>query len=238
MASGTMPAAAAVLTGDLIGSTKAAPDGSGNARWPCSPRQRAEALRLDPSRRDPRFTRFRGDGWQMLVADPGLALRAALFLTARLRAADLDLGHPHRHRHRRHRQPRQSRASPTPAARPSKPPAAPSTTWAAPAGSPSRATGSPASTGSSSSFSTSCASHWTRQQAEATALYLHPDNPTLEQIAPQLGISAQAVNYRLSGAGAPAIRRALRAWEDAFAQGREHRERRMTDASRFRPPHA
>jgi hypothetical protein len=58
---------------------------------------------------------------------------------------------------------------------------------------------------------------WTRPQAEATALYLHPDDPTLTDIAPLLGISAQAVNYRLAGAGAPAIRRALQAWEQSFA---------------------
>ena len=48
------------------------------------------------------------------------------------------------------------------------------------------------------------------------ALPLRQDEPTLAEIAAQLGISAQAVNYRLSGAGAPAIRRSLRAWEDSF----------------------
>ena len=42
------------------------------------------------------------------------------------------------------------------------------------------------------------------------------EEPTLAEIAPPLGISAQAVNYRLSGAGAPAIRRSLRAWEETF----------------------
>ena len=50
----------------------------------------------------------------------------------------------------------------------------------------------------------------------AAALYLGPDNPTLADIAPRLGISAQAVNYRLAGAGAPAIRRALAQWEESW----------------------
>ena len=61
---------------------------------------------------------------------------------------------------------------------------------------------------------------WTRQQAEAMylALPLRKDEPTLAELAAPLGISAQAVNYRLSGAGAPAIRRSLRAWEETFAR--------------------
>ena len=35
---------------------------------------------------------------------------------------------------------------------------------------------------------------WSREQAEAMALHLAPDNPTLTDIAPRLGISPQAVN--------------------------------------------
>jgi hypothetical protein len=61
---------------------------------------------------------------------------------------------------------------------------------------------------------------WTREQAEAMALYLTPDNPTLADIAPRLRISPQAVNYRLAGAGATAIRHAVRDWESAFETGR------------------
>jgi hypothetical protein len=60
---------------------------------------------------------------------------------------------------------------------------------------------------------------WTSLQAEATALYLDPENPTLAAIAPRLGISAQAVNYRLTGAGAPTLRRALALWEQSWPQG-------------------
>ena len=41
--------------------------------------------------RDARFSRFRGDGWQCLAPAPPLALRAALFLRAHLRALDRDV---------------------------------------------------------------------------------------------------------------------------------------------------
>jgi len=37
---------------------------------------------------DPRFTRYRGDGWQCLLARPPLALRSALYLKAWLAAED------------------------------------------------------------------------------------------------------------------------------------------------------
>ena len=91
MASNARPQSAAILTGDLIGSTKAAPPALERA-MDLFAEAATEVAAWSPGALPPRFTRFRGDGWQMLVADPGLALRAALYLTARLRAADLDLG--------------------------------------------------------------------------------------------------------------------------------------------------
>ena len=60
--------------------------------------------------RDARFTRFRGDGWQCLAPAPALALRAALFLRAHLRALDRDARHPRLGRHRP-RQPARGRRS-------------------------------------------------------------------------------------------------------------------------------
>lgn len=75
----------AVLTGDLIASTAA-------------PRERIEsamaalaAAAQEPWLPDLRFTRFRGDGWQMLLPRPGLALRLALWLTAGLAARQVGL---------------------------------------------------------------------------------------------------------------------------------------------------
>ena len=63
--------------------------------------------------------------------------------------------------------------------------------------------------------------YWTAAQAEAAALYLHPDNPTLKEIAAQLGISEQAVSYRLKGAGTYKIRRALGEWETGLERGND-----------------
>ncbi|MEM7496374.1 MAG: hypothetical protein AAF371_00110 [Pseudomonadota bacterium] len=79
------PGTVAVLTGDIVGST-ALPAGDLErvftrlssahgiaAAWP---------LRIGP------LGRFRGDGWQILVGEPGRALRLALFLRASLMAED------------------------------------------------------------------------------------------------------------------------------------------------------
>ncbi len=75
-----------VLTGDLIGSSRAKPQDIEHAfktleqgftyfeRW----WQRDEKAR---------FTRFRGDGWHGLLTDPQRALRATVFLLASLRAS-------------------------------------------------------------------------------------------------------------------------------------------------------
>lgn len=61
------------------------------------------------------------------------------------------------------------------------------------------------------------ARNWTPEQAEAMALALPPDDPTLAIMAKRLNISKQAVSYRLTGAGLRAIRSALAGWEGAFA---------------------
>jgi hypothetical protein len=204
------PGITAILTGDLIGSTEAPPEALERAMEVLA----EAALGLSGwTGADTRFTRYRGDGWQMHVAEPSLALRAALVLIARLRAADAGLA---------------TRA----------------TIGLGPIdglGTASLADGrGPAFEASGHALDRmrhgrrlaidgagvttlhriivelldAWAQHWTAEQAEAAALYLHPDNPTLADIAPRLAISPQAVNYRLSGAGGPAIRRALRAWED------------------------
>jgi hypothetical protein len=206
----------AVLTGDLIGSTKAAPASLEHAIDLLADTAGAVAGWLPPGE-DTRFTRYRGDGWQMVVAEPGLALRAVLLLSARLRAADLGLA---------------TRAAIGIGA-----------VESLGSGSLADARG-PAFEASGRALDHMARTRrlaiegegvtalhrivvdllderterWTRQQAEAMqlALPLHKDEPTLAEIAAPLGISAQAVNYRLSGAGAPAIRRSLRAWEDTF----------------------
>ena len=56
------------------------------------------------------------------------------------------------------------------------------------------------------------------------AHYLAPDSSTLTAIAAKLGLSTQAVHYRLTGAGYQAIGKAVIQWEVSFALAadREH----------------
>jgi hypothetical protein len=56
--------------------------------------------------------------------------------------------------------------------------------------------------------------HWTPEQAEAVALYLTPEDPTLKDIGQTLGISTQAAHSRVTGAGGQALRQAVKYWED------------------------
>jgi hypothetical protein len=206
---------AAVVTGDLVGSTRATPGALEGAMQVLA--AAAGEIAGWPPGADTRFTRFRGDGWQLRVADAGLGLRAALTAIARLRAADLGLA---------------TRA-------------AIGTGRVESLGTESLADApGPAFEASGRALDAMGRSErlaidgegvtplpravvelldersarWTAQQAEAVALYLDPGHPTLAAIAPGLGISAQAVNYRLTGAGAPALRRALALWEDAWPE--------------------
>ena len=71
---------AAVLTGDLIGSTDASPQ----AVETTMDLLEQTARRIGPSTR---FTRYRGDGWQVYVDDPGNGLWAMLLFAAELRSA-------------------------------------------------------------------------------------------------------------------------------------------------------
>jgi len=74
---------AAIFTGDLVNSRAAGAEAVDAAMDVL----RDVAALLPPlTGGDTRFTRFRGDGWQMLVRDPRMALRAALIVLARMRA--------------------------------------------------------------------------------------------------------------------------------------------------------
>ena len=55
---------------------------------------------------------------------------------------------------------------------------------------------------------------WTPEQAEAVSLSLHPRGPSQKDIASHLGITEQAVSYRLRGAHDFALRQALKFWEN------------------------
>ena len=71
-----------VLTGDLIGSTKASLEAVDQAMAALAGAADESSLWVGA---DTRFTRFRGDGWQIHLANPKLVLRATLLLLARLR---------------------------------------------------------------------------------------------------------------------------------------------------------
>lgn len=197
----------AILTGDLIAST-AAPDGGAAAL----------AILADTAKdlgawagQPARFTRFRGDGWQMLLATPGLSLRAALLIAARLAAAQ---------------------ATPTRLAIGFGTMDHPGTTDLSDArGSAFAASGRAldhlprgrhwalaGGTEWQSAFLALAewqATGWTPEQAQAMALALPPDPGRQSDLAARLGITRQAFAARLSGAGRAAWDPALRAFETA-----------------------
>lgn len=203
----------AVLTGDLIGSTEA-----GAAALDATMDEIAgTAARIGqwPGGSDSRFTRSRGDGWQMVLARPGEALRAAFVLQAGLRALKNGI--------------------PTRISIGVGPVVSLGTTDLSDARGPAfTASGKGMdrldhterlgiTCGSETPFQQALASladalmrGWTREQAEAAALALHPGNPTLAEMAATLGISRQAVNYRLAGANLRVLRLAAEDWSRAF----------------------
>jgi hypothetical protein len=208
------PESAAVLTGDLIGSTRVEPPVLERAMATLA--AAAGAMEAWPGGAG-RFTRYRGDGWQMHVAAPGLALRCALTLTAALRAADLGLA---------------TRAAigigavgslGSESLADARGPAFEASGHALDAMGRGRRLAvagdvSPLH-GAVVDLLDERSGRWTASQAEATALYIAPDDPTLADLAARLGITAQAVNYRLAGAGAPALRRTLETWEAGWPAG-------------------
>ena len=217
----------AVLTGDLIASTKA--DSPAVDRSMQALSQAARTLG-DWAGHDTRFTRFRGDGWQLYLAKPGLILRATLFLTAYLRAAEVGLA---------------TRISIAVAPnnrlgdsglsgasglafeksghgldlmRRSESIAFDDADTLVFGDADTLVFGAPMAPlgpwqGAVLALAHWQASRWTREQATAMALALDPTNPTQDQIAQTLGITRQAVQARLKGAGLAALQSALSAFE-------------------------
>ncbi|MCB2111363.1 MAG: hypothetical protein H6895_14820 [Defluviimonas sp.] len=209
-----MPASS-VLTGDLIGSGAAGPEQVERAMDTL--RRAAGEISAWQGGADVLFTRHRGDGWQILITEaPWLCLRAALFIIAGLRAAkdlpstriSIGLGAANPVRDR---------------------------TLAAASGEAFELSGQALDKLRGHTLALSGPAfgehdaiilvlieerirRWTPEQAEAVALALPPDNPTLARLAARLGISTQAVSYRLKGAGAPALRQALATWESELAE--------------------
>lgn len=200
----------AVLTGDLVASNAAGPmavDTAMSALSEVVARMTAWGIGVDP-----RFTRFRGDGWQVMVRQPVFGLRAALILLAALRAARSDLSTRISIGHGGLSMPGTD-------------------SLADAAGDAFVASGrgleqmrkaqrlvidgtgiTPLHKGYGDLLS-GLSRQWSVEQAEAMVRALDPENPTLSDIAAGLGITPQAVGYRLAGAAGNEIRAALAAWE-------------------------
>lgn len=202
---------AAVLTGDLIGSTRAAPEAVDAAMAALAA---TAGTITDWAGADTRFTRFRGDGWQIYLAKPALTLRATLLLIARLRAGGSGL---------------QTRLSIAvgPVDRLGE------VGLAAAAGAAFTLSGrnldqmqatstfiyaEPAlpDTWKAATLDLAhwMARNWTREQAEAVSLALDQPRPTDEVLARRLNISRQAFQARLKGSGLMAASSALNTFEN------------------------
>lgn len=210
------PITGAILTGDLIGSTKA-----GVAAIEATMSVLADTFaKMDrwPGGTPSRFARYRGDGWQAALSPQGRALRASLYIIARLRAADaglttrigIGLGE----------------ISDSGALTEAHGQAFEDSGHAL----DSLGRGERLALGGTGPISLHQAiialvdertTRWTREQAEAMALYLAPDSQTLAAIAARLDLSTQAIHYRLTGAGYQAIGKAIIQWEVSFTAIRE-----------------
>jgi hypothetical protein len=159
-----------------------------------------------------RFTRYRGDGWHLVIPDPKLAFRAAIYVHAKLRATKRGLT---------------SRISI-------------GIGGVASMGTENLSDASGGAFIISGQgldkmkrgqlmtidgdgvtplhraiilLAAERTSRWSKEQAEAVALDMIHNNPTLADIAALLGITTQAVSARLGGAGYQALREALQIWE-------------------------
>ncbi len=197
----------AILTGDLIGSTTRPDAVAGAMRVLADVAESAASW----SPVQPKFTRFRGDGWQF-AAPVGHALRAALLVAARLRAGGhlatrlaigigpLTFG----------------------GTRDLSDAAGPAVTASGRALDHMARGQVWAMAGEVQPWQVALvtlaewhASRWSPEQAEAMAVMLAEPAVTQAEAAARLGITRQAWQARLSGAGFAAWRPALQAFEGA-----------------------
>lgn len=85
-----MPITIAVINGDLVKSTSL-PEPRLDLAFRTLEAAAEDIAGWQAPEAPTAFSRNRGDGWQVFIADPGLALRAALYLRAALRAQGRDL---------------------------------------------------------------------------------------------------------------------------------------------------
>ena len=196
----------AVLTGDLVGST----DQSAEALTDIFRMIEATAAEIADWQQSPtKLTRYRGDGWQMMLTDPRLGLRAALAVMAGVQslgaatrvAVAIGAGDP----------------GDAPTLEAASGPAFIASGRALDGMDPRVRLASPDGGATSALFrlADALAADWTEAQARAVALKLPPDPPTNAEIGTTLGISRQAVEKALAGAKFGAIEDALTLHEAA-----------------------
>ncbi len=197
----------AVITGDLIASRKAS---AAQIERSINALQAAAIALKTLTDHNLHFTRFRGDGWQVYLQDPSTALTATLLMLASLKATENTI---------------ESRfaigVGPITALG-----ATPLSDASGAAFETSGATldaigknkldiAGVGVTPSQKAIVTLCehiAFGWTAPQAQAIKLWLMAPAATQDDIATQLGISRQAVQLRLAGAGKPAMMAAIAAF--------------------------
>jgi hypothetical protein len=198
-----------VLTGDLIASSDLAPD-EVDATLATIERAADDISHWQTPSLLTRFARRGGDGWQIAIGDPTLALRAALFIQARLRR-DMD-------------------TTKTRIALATGDGTLPDSGDLNAAHGPVFVASGRLLTsisgnrliahaqGGAVDAATHLADHisagWTQAQARAVAALLPPNAPARAEIAKSFGITRQAVNQALWSAGYPALDDALRAMEE------------------------
>ncbi len=197
----------AVITGDLVASTTLS-DSRLEAAMSALERA-AQGWAAD----DLHFTRFRGDGWQVLLTHPGRALRVALYLTAALAAADTGLSTRLAIGFGTVRRlpagdlsaalgPAFIRSGRALDAMPR------SRNWAVSGG-----TGLPPWIAATIPLAAWHSARWTRGQAAVVAEYLDPVERTQEEWAAMMGLTRQAWASRLAGSGITAWMPTLHLWE-------------------------
>lgn len=197
-----------VLTGDLVASSELSPEAVDHTLTTIQ--TAVHAMSAWPSLTGfAHFARRGGDGWQIALSDPSVALRAALFLRAYLQRDDTMA---------------KTRISIA------------TGTGTLPASGDLNAAHGPAFVSSGRQLQTisghalmahaqggghhaatrladHIASGWTQAQARAMAALLPPDAPARAQVAASFGITRQAVNQALWSAGYPALMEAIEAIE-------------------------
>lgn len=196
----------AVLTGDLVRST-ALDAAALDAAFAALGEAAAEIGRWQEA--DARFTRSRGDGWQLRLVRPELALRAALYLRAALRAsgtgaetrvaiAEGEGGES---------APRDLNEATGPVY------TASGRALDALGGGATMVHAAGGPLGAAVRLADQIAAGWTEAQARSLRLMLPPDPPTRGQAGSALGITRQAVDQALAAAGFAALDEALRLLE-------------------------